>query len=178
MTPPCAQCHSAAWVLPDFKTGYVRSHLADVQCFQPLSPCETLLSTLLYARALSGAQVDAVNSPPTIANVEAGVGPSAATATASGSFTTTSGASGTVSVTGLTPATNYTVPITLCMSARILKQEAEGLLGNHVLMLLDSTAMLLGDQARWHGRQLVVHDGSTGRCMVCNAAASSLLAFL
>ena len=80
--------------------------------------------------------MDAVNSPPTIANVEAGVGPSAATATASGSFTTTSGASGTVSVTSLTPATNYTVPITLCMSARILKQDAEGLLGKHVLMLL------------------------------------------
>lgn len=54
-------------------------------------------------------QVDAVNSPPTVANVVAGVGPSAATATAHGSFNTTAEANSTATVLGLIPATNYTV---------------------------------------------------------------------
>lgn len=63
--------------------------------------------------------MDAVNDPPTIANVVAGSGPSTATASAlstvtstvttSGSFLTTAGVNGSVIVLGLTPATNYTV---------------------------------------------------------------------
>jgi hypothetical protein len=79
-------------------------------------------------------QVDAVNNPPSVANVVAGNGPSAATASApspaaasalstvtstvttSGSFLTTAGVNGSVIVPGLTPATNYTVSLHLCFS--------------------------------------------------------------
>lgn len=77
-----------------------------------------------------------MNNPPTIANVVAGSGPSAATASApssavasavstvtstvttSGSFLTTAGVNGSVVVLGLTPATNYTVsfaPVLQCL---------------------------------------------------------------
>lgn len=73
---------------------------------------EAFLTTSCFDTCVFVTQVDAVNSPPTIANVIAGVGPSSATATAYGSFATTSGANGTVVVTGLTPATNYTVSLT------------------------------------------------------------------
>ncbi|DBA74582.1 TPA: hypothetical protein ACH3X2_009454 [Trebouxia sp. C0005] len=81
----------------------------------------------VYYVVMPAASVDAVNNPPTVANVVAGNGPSAATAsapspaavsalstvtstvTASGSFLTTAGVNGSVVVLGLTPATNYTV---------------------------------------------------------------------
>ena len=62
-------------------------------------------------------QVDAVNSPPTVANVQAGQGPSAVAATASGRFTNLARANGTASITGLMPATNYTVSMCIAYFA-------------------------------------------------------------
>ncbi|DBB14474.1 TPA: hypothetical protein ACH3X3_004761 [Trebouxia sp. C0006] len=71
----------------------------------------------VYYVVMPAASVDAVNDPPTIANVVAGSGPSTASAlstvtstvTTSGSFLTTAGVNGSVIVLGLTPATNYTM---------------------------------------------------------------------
>ncbi|KAL0035306.1 hypothetical protein WJX77_000193 [Trebouxia sp. C0004] len=110
---------------PAFMTGYPTAVNINDTTFT-LATAFYEAATVYYI-VMPAASVDAENNPPTVANVMAGNGPSAATASApspaaasalstvtsavttSGSFLTTAGVNGSSTVVGLTPATNYTV---------------------------------------------------------------------